>query len=625
MRAKQLGSIVALGCGCIALIWGLAHLHSIFLDERRDALDAVTARQRALAQYAQQELTVRLQQRLAQSRARITAALDDPLRSAKDLVLLEGGQQRLPPITRAAVRDGGFANRVSACLYAKCETTGARVPWPTDGPFAERLAVFRSIDDALARADRPTIEQQVRQMLRLRSLYVIDTRLELPLTLAMLERLTAAARPDRKLMQILLRDGYRSDGAGFEGLQRMLLARRDRFGEAEFASFAQKIIELSEPAGVAFVDFQARVAERYAKLELPPQLDAPTLAREPGGLWFLVPESGARIVGLRFDLPAMVSEVAAAMRSRKLIEAGDALGFNLAAGVTRLDAVAPRVHSPRWSRLTQAAEARYRLKSALEFVVALLSLGVVALSVLLYRRRNRFLALKSEFVSAVSHELRTPLASIRLMAETLERRTKGVEGARDYPTRIVRDVEGLSFLVENILSFDRLQRGRWVPKRQPVMLAQIIDKLDRERDTWARRPAEIERQDLNVTLDADPDLLLLLLTNLARNACQYTSREPATIHISAEPSGHRVVIRVRDNGVGIAEAERGRVFDDFFRAADRTGRGERGSGLGLSICRKIVEAHGGVLRVADTGPEGTTFEMSFASAAAIDDAEASSP
>ncbi len=622
MRAKRLSAMAALGCGCIALIWGLVHLHSIFRDERQDALDAVVARQRALAEYAHQELSARLNKQLAQARPTITAALEDPLLSAKDIVFIEEGEQRLPRAAHFAREGAGLAGRVWECLRSHCDGSGNAVPWPTEGPFQERLATFRALEKDLAAVDRDSIEDGVRKMLSLRALYVIDVRLELPLTLFMVEQLTKFARPDRKLMSLLLRDGYAADGVRIEGLQRMLLSRRDRFSEHGFSVFGKRIMDLSEPAGVAVVDFRDRFAERFSLLGLPKTLDEPSLVRDGQALWFVTPERGRRLVGVRVELFTLVAEIERLMMDRKLIEAGDGLHFEIGSGVTTLSSVVAAANSSRWATLTQAAESRYRLKSLLEFIVALLSFGVVALSVIVYRRRNRFLELKSEFVSAVSHELRTPLASIRLMAETLERRTKGVEGARDYPTRIVRDVEGLSFLVENILSFDRLQHGRWVPKLQRVLLSDIVDKLDRDRDTWARREAELEREGLDeLVLDADPDLLLLLLTNLARNAVQYGERDPAVIGIVAEASGGRVVIRVRDNGVGIPDAQRERVFDDFYRATDPTGRGERGSGLGLSICRKIVEAHEGVLSVAETGPKGTTFEMSFAAAAPIEHAD----
>jgi signal transduction histidine kinase len=198
------------------------------------------------------------------------------------------------------------------------------------------------------------------------------------------------------------------------------------------------------------------------------------------------------------------------------------------------------------------------------------------------------------------------------MAETLERRTKDLPKARDYPTRIIRDVDGLSFLVENILSFNRLSRGRWKPKPEDVQLASIVDKVDAERDSWARRPAELSRTGLEaVTLHADPDLLQLLLTNLARNACQYNEREPARIHFAASREGKHWLLQVSDNGIGIAASESERVFDDFYRPGQGKKSGQRGSGLGLSICRKIMEAHGGTIRIGHTSSDGTTFELRF--------------
>jgi len=96
----------------------------------------------------------------------------------------------------------------------------------------------------------------------------------------------------------------------------------------------------------------------------------------------------------------------------------------------------------------------------------------------------------------VSHDLRTPLASIRLQAETLMRRLRGNPEARDYPERIVRDVDGLSFLVENILSFNRLEHGGWQPRRADVSLRELVGGLR----------ADLERQmprKVSVAIDAD--------------------------------------------------------------------------------------------------------------------------
>jgi signal transduction histidine kinase len=297
------------------------------------------------------------------------------------------------------------------------------------------------------------------------------------------------------------------------------------------------------------------------------------------------------------------------MRERALLEADDEVRQRPAASEVAVSELMLEIASPRWGAAIEAVHGRYRLKAALEVVIAVLVFGVMGLGGWIYRRRHRFLELKSDFVSAVSHELRTPLASIRLMAETLERRLGNDSRARDYPTRIIGDVDALSFLVENILSFNRLSRGRWVPKIETVRLGRIVDKLESARDIWARRPAELSATGLDeVELRADADLLQLLLTNLARNACQYNERTPAVIELSAERQGAEWRVLVRDNGVGVPEGERERIFDDFYRGG---GGGERGSGLGLAICRKIMEAHRGTIAVAESSPAGTAFELRF--------------
>ena len=107
----------------------------------------------------------------------------------------------------------------------------------------------------------------------------------------------------------------------------------------------------------------------------------------------------------------------------------------------------------------------------------------------------------------------------------------------------------------------------------------------------------------------------LVFTNLARNACQYSERDPVRLHVAAMRDSDAWAVRFHDNGSGISDQDRERIFDDFYRAKDHSGRGERGSGLGLSICRKILEAHRGTIAVYETGADGTCFELRFPIAA----------
>jgi signal transduction histidine kinase len=641
---RRISLLLALGLGCVALAWGLFSLQRIFVDERDDALESISARRAALEQYAHKELERRLRDRLAEVTRAMDAAAVDPLMPAEDMWLVDRGEQRLPRLFSELPGDATPAKELYLQLRgpqseAMMEAEQERDP---TSPWAERLELLQELKQALGDGDREAISRSVRSILAHKASYVLVATHEVPFTVAVLSELSEKSTPQPSLMVSLLRDGLSAGSSRIEGLQRELLRHRSRFSRADLEFLRDTIVPLCERAQVLYADFSARVDETGgARLELPDPLDEPTLVADGG--WYLEPANEQRVRGVKVQLVPILSEITATMRERALIQPGDGISAAGLSGTMQVSLLALSVDSVRWEPAIAGVDQRYRLKAALEGIIAVLVFGVMMLGAVIYQRRHRFLELKSDFVSAVSHELRTPLASIRLMAETLERRTKDVPRVRDYPARIVRDIDGLSLLVENILSFSRLSRGRWTPKLTELRLSDVVDKLERYQDMWARPPrsggsaestprsggsaestprsggssestlpAELTTGDLDaVVLVADADLLQLLVTNLARNAVQYSEREPVTVHIDAERSGKAWLVRVRDNGVGIAASEREKIFDDFYRSGIAKASGERGSGLGLSICRKIMEAHGGAIRVAASSPEGTTFELRF--------------
>jgi signal transduction histidine kinase len=610
-RLRRLALALGLGCGVLALVLGLVHLHGIFVEERDDALAAVGARREALEQYAARDLARRLADRLAEARAGIEQAARDPLLPAAELWLVDRGEQILP--RTAGPQPGGSASATE--LYRTLaaggvETLRAAAEREEPGsPWSERLGLFAELARAAALGDAEATERAVRSILSHRARFVLPAPLDIPLEAAILELLVRRMRPSPELVRALVRDGLSMGLERIEGLERRLLRHRGRFSAGDLHFLAGRITELARAGGVLYADFSARVSEPIA-----PRLEAPVGLREPAvvhGGWYVEPMGSDRLFGTRADLAANLGEVASAMRERGLLEEGDALALREPprAAVVPVRALAVEVRSPRWAPQLEAARARYRLKAALEAAIALLAFGVVGLGLALMRRERRFVELKAEFVGAVSHELRTPLASIRLMAETLERRTRELAAVRDYPARIVRVVDGLRLLVENILSFSRLSRGGWAPRCEEVRLADLARRLAEEPELWARRPAELSTEGLDaLVVRADAELVYLCLANLARNGVAYNEREPATVHVSAERTGGGIRVRVRDNGTGIPRGEARRVFDDFYRGRGASGGG---SGLGLAICRKIMEAHGGSIAVAETGPEGTTFELVF--------------
>ncbi|RLB48098.1 MAG: sensor histidine kinase, partial [Deltaproteobacteria bacterium] len=245
----------------MALAWGLFYLHGIFVEERDDALAAISARRLALEQYAQKELEQRLKERLDGATRNIDAAERDPLIPAQELWLVDRGVQVLPRTARAQPGH----DTPAADLYR--ELRGPQSAWLAQqaesvdpgSPWAERLAHHEALKAALVGDDREGIENAVRSLLALRASYVISAKREIPLSLAALAELSERSTPARSLMAGLLRDGLQGSGSRIEGLQRTVLLSRARFTEGDMQFFKERIVELARPAGVLHADFASRV------------------------------------------------------------------------------------------------------------------------------------------------------------------------------------------------------------------------------------------------------------------------------------------------------------------------------------------------------------------------------
>ncbi|MGH1348228.1 MAG: sensor histidine kinase [Nannocystales bacterium] len=595
--------LVALGLGLAMLLWGLATLQSMMLTERRDTRARIDDQISALEEFALRALQLQLEEVLREAGPQLEAARRDPLLPAAGLVFVERGTLGLP---RPSPRDG--ADTPAQELYQALRS-GAPIEAEPQTPWADRLVLFTDFRDAIEEGDPSPIERSFREILRHRTLHVIDSRLDLVARVAALDLLTRS-QPDPVLMEDALRRGLR-DGRGalaIEGLQRALLERRSRFSGADFTFLSDRVIALSRLSGVRVDDFLMRRAERPRDMFVPARATGPMLLDH--GRVFVRPRTTEVLLGTEVDLDEAVLGVEEEMRTKGLLEPEDGL---LSPQVTteslELSSLRIPVIAPRLERAADQADQRFWLKTSFVVLCAVLASVLMALAGVLQSRRLRFVELKSNFVAAVSHELRTPLASIRLMAETLERRTKGLPGARDYPSRIVRESDDLAFLVDNLLSFNRLDKGRWQPRCEEVDGRDLVAQLDDDLAGLASGPVDFRSEGLTeVRLWADPELLRLLLRNLAKNACNYCERDPIELAVHAELAGDGWVMTFTDNGVGIPFAERNKVFTDFYR-----GRGTRarGSGLGLSICRQIMQAHGGDLEIARSDDTGTTFRLRF--------------
>jgi two-component system phosphate regulon sensor histidine kinase PhoR len=263
-----------------------------------------------------------------------------------------------------------------------------------------------------------------------------------------------------------------------------------------------------------------------------------------------------------------------------------------------------------------AAEERARRLSDWIFigvsVVTLFSgLGILLFAMRTEKRANQ---LKSDFIANVSHELKTPLSLIRMFGELLASgRTKGAESSREYAEIITRESERLTHLIDNVLDFAKIERGKVAYDFKVGDLAEV---LSRSLDVYRYR---LEREGMKLEVDIEPDLppvridenaMTLLLLNLVDNAVKYAS-DGKRLHVSLARRGAEVLLRVADAGPGIALDERERIFERFYRSRVVRGRSVRGSGIGLALVKHIAEAHGGAVVVDSVEGGGSTFTVSL--------------
>ncbi|MBN1204253.1 MAG: HAMP domain-containing histidine kinase [Myxococcaceae bacterium] len=611
MWRRLLPTLVAIGLGLAVLTAGLVSLHGIFLREREDGRRALEDRRRALEQYARRALTDSLGRLLEEARPHLQQAAVDPLVPDSDVLLFRAGRQLLPRTSAPRGDDATPARSLHAALEAQGPAALASKEEPEE-PWAERLVLMERFLAALKSSERPAMERTLREWLAHRARFVLPVAKDTAATVWLLERFQAGGRPDPMLMSALLRDGVEgASGARVEGLQRLLLERREAFGRGDFTFLRERIAHLSELTHVDYVDFNERAAaEPGARVPLSLPLTEPQL--RPEG-WYVEPagKDGAR--GVRVGATALIESVRGEMRERGLLDEEDRLALSRTDTPAPLSALGVALESPRMVAAVSELESRYRLKAVLLGLSGALALVIIGLAVLAHERKVRFLALRSEFVSTVSHELRTPLSAIRVMAETLERRVGGMPGAGNYPSRIIAEADALGRLVENILTYNRLEKGRWEARREQVPLEELVRRVVEDAGAQSAARVELKAEGLaGVSVPGDPELLRMLFSNLVHNACRYTTRSPVELRVEARREGGTVV-RFGDNGVGIPRESWEAVFEEFRRLRQEGPPARGGSGLGLAICRRIMSLHGGALRIAASSPEGTTFELTFPS------------
>jgi signal transduction histidine kinase len=249
---------------------------------------------------------------------------------------------------------------------------------------------------------------------------------------------------------------------------------------------------------------------------------------------------------------------------------------------------------------------------------ALAALVGLAAAYLSFRREQALNEMKTNFVSSVSHELRAPIASVRLMAENLEC-GKVPESARqvEYFRFIGQECRRLSSLIENVLDFSRIEQGRKQYEFEPTDLMALTQTTVKLMEPYAAEKGVTLQLNLvpellpanKLELEVDGRAIQQALVNLIDNAIKHSAKGQ-TVRVELGPWDHgSVSLAVSDDGPGIPVAERERIFERFYRLGSELRRETQGIGIGLSIVKHIVEAHGGRVMVESEPGTGSRFTI----------------
>jgi two-component system sensor histidine kinase SenX3 len=230
---------------------------------------------------------------------------------------------------------------------------------------------------------------------------------------------------------------------------------------------------------------------------------------------------------------------------------------------------------------------------------------------------HRLEDVRRDFVANISHELKTPIGAIGLLAEALESAADEPDEVRRFAKRLTTESERLRSLTHEIIELSRLQAADALEHADRVLVDTVIAQaVDANRvAAESHRITIVAQADPTAVVWGDESMLVTAVHNLIANAIQY-SPDGTRVGIGVSRRDGAIEIAVTDQGVGIPESERDRVFERFFRVDSARSRQTGGTGLGLAIVKHVVQNHGGDVRVWSQQGRGSTFTIRLPEAAA---------
>jgi len=230
------------------------------------------------------------------------------------------------------------------------------------------------------------------------------------------------------------------------------------------------------------------------------------------------------------------------------------------------------------------------------------------------KKERRLQHQKKNFLLSVTHELKSPLASIKLLLQTIQKRDLTKQQIQDFIGKSLLDIERLDDMVENMLLASKIDNRSYTFPKANFNLSALVDNVV---NRLQLNKCDINEQLINAEIEpkieitGDRFALTSVVTNLIENAIKY-SNPCEVVDVKLYSKDGKVYFEVADHGIGIADIEKARIFDRFYRVGSEETRNTKGTGLGLYIVKEVLDKHQASIKVKDNEPSGSIFEVVFA-------------
>ncbi|MFT3902958.1 MAG: ATP-binding protein [Niabella sp.] len=254
---------------------------------------------------------------------------------------------------------------------------------------------------------------------------------------------------------------------------------------------------------------------------------------------------------------------------------------------------------------------RNSFKFGSEGIVFLGLILLVAVFISRSLRQQLFMQQQQQnFMMAVTHELKTPIAVAKLNLETIIKRKLDEQRQEKLLQATLAETKRLDLLTNNILLSSQLESVNFKINKEDLDFSHLLaDRISEFRLRYPERPFDMQLQE-DADIAGDPLLLQILVNNLLENAVKYTDKQ-TPITVKLEKTADKVIMQVIDEGPGIPDSERKKIFSKFYRIGNESTRKKPGTGLGLYLCRKIAADHNADISMTHHRPTGSIFTVTF--------------